>query len=129
METTILLSKVFGLFLMIAGFSVMVRKHYFVPVIGGFVEERLTCMLLGILELLAGLFLSMQYMDFGTLPSSIISALGIALVLEGTLYLLLPDRIVKKVIRFYNVPLWYALGGTLSVLIGAYLVFFGFGLI
>lgn len=129
METTILLAKALGLFLMIAGFSVMVRKHYFVPVIGGFVEERFMRMLLGILELLAGLFLVVQHFDFSTLPATIISALGIALVAEGTLYLLLPDRIVAKVIRFYNVPLWYAFGGTFSVLLGAYLVFFGFGLL
>jgi uncharacterized membrane protein HdeD (DUF308 family) len=129
METTILLSKVLGLFLVIAGFSIMVRKHYFAPVIGGFVEERLMRMLIGILELIAGLFLAVQHMDFSSLPATIISVLGIALVVEGTAYLLMPDHMVKKIIRFYNVPMWYHAGGAFSVLLGAYLVFFGFGLI
>lgn len=129
METTILLSQVFGLFMMIAGFSVMIRKHYFVPVIGGFVEERLTRMLLGILELLAGLFLVTQHLDWSSFAAGIISTIGVALVVEGTGYLLLPDALVAKIIRGYNQTLWYIVGGSASVLLGAYLVFFGFGLL
>jgi len=129
MLTTILLAKVLGLFLIIAGAAIMFRKRYFVPVIGEFVEERLTRMLMGILELLAGLFLAVAHTDWSSLPAGIISALGLALVIEGTAYLLLPDRAMGWVIRTFNVRAWYVCGGALAILLGAYLAAFGFGLL
>ena len=128
METTIFLSQVLGLFLVIVGAAVLYRKQYLVPVIGEFVEERLTRMIMGVLELLAGLFLVLAHTDWSSLPAGIITAIGYLLVVEGTAYLLLPDSIMRWVIRTFNVRLWYHLGGTLAILLGVYLCFFGFGL-
>lgn len=124
-----MLSQVLGLFLVIVGLSIMVRKQYFVPVVGAFVEDRLTRMLMGIFELLAGLFLVVNHADWSSLAAGIISTIGVVLVAEGTAYLLLPDRAMVWVIRTFNVKAWYVAGGTLSVLLGAYLIFFGFGLL
>lgn len=129
METTLFLSQVLGLFLIIAGAAVLYRKQYFVPVIGEFVEERLTRMLMGILELLAGLFLVVGHTDWTSLPASIITAIGYLLVIEGTAYLLMPDSAMRWVIRSFNVRMWYHVGGTLAILLGVYLCFFGFALI
>ena len=129
METTIFLSQVLGLFLVIVGAAVLYRKQYLVPVIGEFVEERLTRMIMGVLELLAGLFLVLAHTDWSSLPAGIITAIGYMLVVEGTAYLLLPDSMMRWVIRTFNVKAWYVAGGTLSVLMGAYLIFFGFGLL
>lgn len=129
MEHTAYLSQAIGIFMVIAGFSIMVRKHYFVPVVGGFVEERLTRMVMGVLELLAGAFLVTAHADWSTLPAGIISTLGVVLLVEGTGYLLLPDRAVAWIIRTFNVRWWYHFGGAAAVLLGAYLCFFGFGLL
>lgn len=129
METTVLLSQVLGLFLIIVGASVMFRKRYFVPVIGEFVEERLMRMVMGLLELLAGLFLVVTHTDWSSLPASIITAIGYVLVIEGTGYLLLSDRSVSWIIRTFNVRTWYFFGGMLSILMGAYLAAFGFGIL
>lgn len=129
METTILLSQVLGLFLIIVGASVMFRKRYFVPVIGEFVEERLTRMLMGILELLAGLFLVVAHTDWSSLPAGIITVIGYVLVIEGAGYLLLSDRAVAWIIKSFNVRAWYVSGGLLAILLGAYLSAFGFGLL
>jgi len=129
MATTIVLAQALGLFLIIVGAAVMFRKRYFVPVIGEFVEERLSRMLMGMLELLAGLFLVVTHTDWSSLPAGIISTLGWLLVIEGTGYLLLSDRAVAWIIRTFNVKAWYVTGGALSILLGAYLAAFGFGLI
>ncbi len=129
METTLFLSQVLGLFLIIVGAAVLYRKQYFVPVIGEFVEERLTRMLMGILELLAGLFLVIAHTDWSSYASGIITAIGYLLVIEGAAYLLVPDRIMSWIIRTFNVRMWYHLGGTLAILLGVYLCLVGFTLI
>lgn len=128
MELTLYLSQVLGLFLIICGIAIMARRSYFAPVVGGFVEDRLTRMIVGVLELLAGLFLAVAHTDWSTLPASIITAIGWLLVAEGTAYLLLSDRQMTAIIKMANTRAWYVAGGCLSVLLGAYLAFYGFGL-
>lgn len=127
MELTVYLSQVLGLFLIICGVAIMVRRSYFAPVIGGFVEDRLTRMIVGVLELLAGLFLAVSHTDWSTLPASIITAIGWLLVVEGTAYLLLSDSAVRSIISMANTRAWYIAGGVLSILLGVYLASFGFG--
>lgn len=128
METTIYLSQLFGLFLAIVGAAVLYRKQYYVPVIGAFVEERLSRMLMGMLELAAGLSIVLAHTDWSSPAASTITTIGYLLAIEGTMYLLLPDKAMGWVIRTFNVKAWYIVGGTLSILLGAYLCFFGFGL-
>ena len=127
MELTVYLSQVLGLFLIICGIAIMVRRSYFAPVVGGFVEDRLTRMIVGVLELLAGLFLATAHTDWSTLAASIITAIGWLLVVEGTGYLLLSDSQVRSVIKMANTRAWYVFGGILSILLGVHLASFGFG--
>lgn len=129
METTLFLSQVLGLFLIIVGAAVLYRKQYFVPVIGQFVEERLMRMVMGMLELLAGLFLVVGHTDWSSLAAGIITAIGYALVIEGAAYLLMPDRMMRWIIKTFNVRMWYHVGGTLAIFMGVYLCFVGFSLI
>lgn len=128
MELTVYLSQVLGLFLIICGVAIMVRRSYYAPVVGGFVEDRLTRMIVGVLELLAGLFLATAHTDWSSLPASIITTIGWLLVVEGTGYLLLSDAQVRAVIKMANTRAWYVAGGCLSIILGAYLAFYGFGL-
>ncbi len=127
MELTILLAKVFGLYLIIGGASIMLRERYFMPVVGAFVEERLTRLVVGILELIAGLFLAVSHTDWSSIPAGVITAFGWVMVIEGTLYLLLPDESVEKLIKAMNSKYWYILGGALAIFLGTYLAGFGFG--
>lgn len=127
METTILLSKVLGLFLIITGIVIMVRKEYFIPLISSFVQERLTRMIVSILELLGGLFLVVTHNDVSTLPGIITTLFGWILVLESILYFAAPDKTIQKMISRLNVPSMYVFGGLASIILGFYLANFGFG--
>lgn len=129
MEHTLYLSQVLGLFLIIVGLAIMLRKRYYVPVVGEFIEDRFMRMVMGILELLGGLFLVLAHNDWSTLPASIISAIGWVLIIEGTAYLLVSDRMMSWMIRTFNVRMWYLVGGLLSVALGLYLAFTGFGIL
>lgn len=129
MEHTLYLSQVLGLFLIIVGLAIMLRKRYYVPVVGEFIEDRFMRMVMGILELLGGLFLVLAHNDWSTLPASIISAIGWVLIIEGTAYLLVSDRMMSWMIRTFNVRMWYLVGGLLSVALGLYLTLTGFGIL
>ncbi|MBU0750312.1 hypothetical protein KKH15_02225 [Patescibacteria group bacterium] len=128
MVLTLFLAKVFGVYLLIAGAALLVRRGYFIPVLGGFVEERTLRMVVGFAELLGGLFLVMSHIIWAPLPALIITFIGIAATFEGFLYLILPDDIVKKYLLTLNVPAWYIWGGLISIVLGGYLSWFGFGL-
>jgi hypothetical protein len=128
MELTIYLAKVFGIALVIIGAGVMLRRRYFVPVFGAFVEERLTRAIVSIIELIAGLFLVVGHNVWSPAPAAIISLLGWMAVIEASTYLLLPDELVEGIIETFNKPAWYLFGGLLSIAVGIYLAGFGFGL-
>lgn len=128
MELTLYLSQVIGVLLIIAGGAVLLRRCHYIPVVGGFVAERLVRMIIGILELLAGLFLTFGFFDVSSGPGVVITVLGWLLVVEGTVYLVLSDAAVARIIRVINTPATYVVGGITSVFLGLYLAGSGFGL-
>jgi hypothetical protein len=128
MTSTILLSQVFGLYFIIVGAAIVIRRRYFLPVFGAFIEERLTRAIVALIELLAGLFLVVMHNDWSSMPAAIISLLGWITAVEGSAYLLLSDEFVEKMFRALNTTSWYVVSGLLSVLGGLYLAGYGFGL-
>jgi hypothetical protein len=126
-ELTIYLSKVFGIGLIIMGAAIAIRRRYFVPVFGAFVEERLLRVIVASIELIAGLFLIAAHNVWSPLPAAFISLFGWVAVIEGTAYLLLPDEPLERLLKTVNVPAWYLIGGLLTIVIGLYLAGFGFG--
>jgi hypothetical protein len=126
-ELTFFLSKVFGIGLIITGAAIAIRRRYFIPVFGAFVEERLVRAVVSFAELIGGLFLVIAHNVWSPLPAAIISFLGWMAVIEATAYLLLPDDMLEKFIGTFNVPAWYLVGGIFAILVGIYLAGFGFG--
>jgi hypothetical protein len=130
MDTTILLSKVLGLGLVICSAAFMVRQNYYMHMISReFVSSGFARMLMGFLELLAGLFLVLLHNDWSSLPAGIISAVGWLCVMEGSAYLFLSNSAVARMLHAFNKPAWYMGGGAFGLVIGAYLALFGFGFI
>jgi hypothetical protein len=128
MTLTVYLAKVIGLGLIILGGAIMLRRDYFIPVFATFARERLTRIVLSFVELIAGLALIVGHNVWSPAPAAIISLLGWIAAIEATAYLLLPDEIIEKWVAVFNTPTWYLGGGLLSVVLGAYLAGFGFGL-
>lgn len=128
MPQTILLSRTLGLFLLIVGVLVVIRRHYFIPVFATFARERLLRVVLSLLELLAGLFLVATHNDWSSLPAGIISAVGWILIAEGIAYAALPDEWIERLLTTFNTPAWYVGGGVLAVAAGVYLAGHGFGM-
>lgn len=107
----------------------MARREYFIPLISTFVKERLTRLLISVIELVAGLFLVVTHNDFSSLPAGIISFFGWIAVIESVIYFTAPDRTLQKMISRLNSPRLYIFGGCASIVIGLYLANYGFGLL
>jgi hypothetical protein len=129
MDSTHLLAKAIGPFLVIVGAAIMLRRDYFIEVFGAYPRERLTRVVVSLAELLAGLFLVVAHNVWSPLPAAILTIIGWMAVIEGLVYLLLPDAGVGRFIGTFNTPGWYVAGGVLAIVVGAYLAAFGFGLI
>jgi hypothetical protein len=126
MALTIYLAQVIGLYLIIGGAAIMLRRTYFMPVVGAFVEERMLRMVIGVIELIAGLCLVVAHTVWSPLPAAIVSLVGWIMTLEGAFYLLASDAIVSRLINKFNTRAWYVWGGVFSIVVGLYLVGFGF---
>ena len=127
MELTILLSKVFGIYLIVGGIGIWFKRAYFAPVLGNFVRDPLMRLIVGTLELVSGLFLVLTHNEWGSAPASLISLFGWMLALEGALYIMGPEKMIESMITKLNVRAWYIFGGIFSVVVGLYLVAYGFG--
>ena len=126
MTHTILLSKVLGIFMIIAGVAIVLRRHDFVEVIVTFARNRALRVLISAIELAAGLFLVVLHNEWGSVPAAIVSLVGWILVAESVTYLLLPDRIVEAFILYFGKPGTLLASGILVVLLGLYLAAAGF---
>ena len=121
------LARVFGLYFIIAGVVIMFRRAYFMPILGGFVQEKLGRMIWGFVEMFAGLCLVVAHNDWSSPVAGIITFIGWAAVIEGVFYTVASDKAVKWVIDTFNVKAWYIGGGIFSIVTGVYLAGNGFG--
>jgi hypothetical protein len=126
---TVPLSQVLGTFLVIVGVIVVARRSHYIAVVAAFPEAGLLRMVYALLELLAGLFIVIAYNLWTPLPAALITLLGWLLVIEGVAFLLMPDEAVERLVAAVNRPVVYAVTGWISILLGAYLALYGFGVL
>lgn len=129
MELTILLSKVFGIYLVIGGLAYMVRQRYFMSVVHNFVMEKALRLVVAVAELVAGLFIITSHNTWDSTPEILVSLIGWIIAVEGAFYLLMPESVVRSVVKVFNVKAWYIVGGIVSIVAGAYLANYGFALL
>ncbi|HEX5056769.1 MAG TPA: hypothetical protein VFX02_09750 [Gammaproteobacteria bacterium] len=127
MLLTMLLSRVLGIFLIILGALILLRRRYYLSVFAEFGRQRLTRTVISMGELLAGVFLVVIHNQWSSPAAGLVSLIGWMAVLESLVYLALPDRFVEKFLKTFNTAGWYLCGGLLAIATGCYLVAYGFG--
>ena len=121
-------AKLFGLYFIIVGALILIRRDAIMPTVARFADERALLLTIATIEIIAGLGIILAFPGI-TFPdlAGIISVIGYMLVVEGVIYLAAPAKTVRKFMGFFNKPIWYAIGGALSVFAGLYLAGKGFG--
>jgi uncharacterized membrane protein HdeD (DUF308 family) len=124
----VFIAKLFGLYLIIAGVLVLTKKQSLMPAVMDIAKNRALTIVLGALDLAAGLAIVIAYPDVSTSPVGLISLIGYMMVVEGIVYLALPMKSIQKMVRSFGNRQWFMAGGIVAVLGGIYLAGFGFGL-
>lgn len=125
MET--FLAQLFGLYFIIVGVIVALRRKSMMPAMAELVSNRPVLLVMAFVELAAGLAVVLAYPTIAVSVPGLISLIGWMMLVEGVIYLALPIRMVQKFVRRFNTNSWYVYGGAFSVVIGIYLAGVGFG--
>lgn len=129
MATTVLLSKVLGIFIVIVSATALIRRQALAELVATFARDRTLRTLFAAVELLAGLFLVALHRAWDTAPAFIISLLGWMAVLESSAYLLLPDRAIQSFLAPFAKPGVVTAMGVIALVLGLYLAAYGCGVI
>jgi uncharacterized membrane protein HdeD (DUF308 family) len=121
------IAKLFGLYLIIMGALVLTKKKSVMPAIMDIAKNRALTLLLGALDLAAGLAIVIIFPDVSMSPVGLISLLGYMSIIEGIVYLSLPVKQVQKMVRSFGNRQWFMASGIVAVLAGIYLAGYGFG--
>lgn len=123
------LAQLIGLYLLVVGVVVTVRRCSLMPAVAELVKNKGVLVLLGAVELAAGIAIVLVYPRITFDWMGIISLVGWMMVVESLVYLTMPLGRVQRTIRAFNKPSWYVGGGLIAIVLGAYLVAIGFGLV
>lgn len=123
------LAKLLGLYFVIMGVVVLVRRKAVMPAVKDLMANRGLMLLIGVLEIVAGLALVITYPKINFDITGLLAVVGYMMIVEGIIYISLPVTMVQKMVRRFNRPSWYMAGGVLAIVVGLYLSVIGFGLI
>ncbi len=121
-------AQLFGIYMFIMGVAMFVRGQSLMPAVNDLLRNRALLLVLAVLELAAGLALVLAYPMVSFSLEGVLSLLGYVLVIEGIIYLAAPSRFIQMILRKFNRPFWYQVGGPAAAVLGAYLAAVGFGL-
>jgi uncharacterized membrane protein HdeD (DUF308 family) len=121
------IAKLFGLYLIIMGALVLTKKKSIMPAIMDIAKNRALTLLLGALELAAGLAIVLVFQEVSMTPVGLIALIGYMMIVEGIVYLALPVKQVQKMVRSFGNRQWFMASGIVAVLAGIYLAGYGFG--
>jgi uncharacterized membrane protein HdeD (DUF308 family) len=123
------LAKLLGFYFLIMGIITATRRSSLVPAIKELSKNKALVLLIGVIELAAGLGIVLAYPTVSTSWMGLVALIGWTLIIEGIIYLSYSTKVMQNFVRRFNKKSWYLGGGALSILIGLYLLAGGFGAI
>ena len=129
MELTLLLAKVFGLYMLFGGILVLMRPRYIMLAVAALIEDKSLRLVFGIIGILLGLLLVNTHNTWNTLPEILVSLIGWAALVKSVMYLFLKESTMDKIVKMFMDRKWYVIDGIVAILFGAYLANYGYGLL
>jgi len=126
MATTLFLARVFGLYLLIIGLLAPLRRKELSRTIEAFAENRPLIFLVGVLVLILGLVLVISHNVWVAGWPVIVTVLSWLVLVKALAYLFLPFEVTSRLVRRFNRPAWFTLGGALWAALGLFLAGKGF---
>ncbi len=123
------LPQLLGLYFIIVGVIALYRRKAIMPAVAQLAANRPLLFVVALVEIMAGLAVILTYPTLSADWMGLISVIGWMLIIEGVVYLSMPNKKVQRLIRRFNTQSWYGAGGALAIVLGGYLAAVGFGLI
>jgi len=128
MDLTILLAKVMGIYLVIAGVAVLLKQSSIRQAISDFYKNDFLAYLAGAITLIIGLLIVLNHNIWDGTWVTLITIIGWVILLKGAMYLLLSEPVMKKMTRMFDNKSMYGLWGVIVIVVGIYLIYKGFGI-
>ena len=128
MSLSLYLAQVVGLYLILMGLILLVKRQAMMRVVTEMAKNRALIYTICVIELAAGLALVVAHNVWAWNFQVIITIVGWLLLLEAVAYLMLPYRVFTKWVSWLNKKSVYWIGGFLAVVLGLYLTNIGFNL-
>jgi len=128
MDISLFLAQVFGIYFVVMGLALVLRGEAIQQTIGEFVSNRALKFFAGIFVLILGILLILTHNIWDGTWRVLITIFAWLTFLKGIFYLLLPVGFFAGLAKVMNRKSWFMGGGLIAILIGAYLLFIGFGL-
>lgn len=125
---TILLAKVLGSYIAIAGAAILTRKRFFMSAFSAFIEDKASRFLLAAIDMLFGLFVINMHNDWSTLPAGIITLIGWGGLVKGVIAIFAKDSSLEKFAMKFKEKKWYVAESIVLIVVGIYLAAYGFGI-
>lgn len=125
MEISIFLAKVIGVYLIVIGLLVLMIQKDFIVVISQ-IKEKADFIIFGFIITLLGLLMLVSHNLWNNAHQVVISIIGWVVFIKGLIILFFPRKFFDDLIVLVNKPIFYNLGGIISILIGLWLTYFGF---
>src|SRR3989344_3594429 len=121
MESTLFLAKLWGPAILAVGIGVFVSRSYYIKIYRDLEKDALAVLLFGMVAMTTGIAHILVHNIWGSFLPSLISFLGWALLIKGTLFVVAP-RFVDKAGNFWVNKKLVPLAGMLTLIAGAYLI-------
>lgn len=125
MIATVLLAQIWGPIILAVGVGVFVSRKYYIKLYRDIEKETLAVLLFGMVAMAAGIAQVRFHNAWNSFPEIVISLLGWALLLKGAMFAIAP-KIVDRAGDWQADSKLIPLGGTLMLVIGIYLSWFGY---
>jgi hypothetical protein len=123
---TIYLSRLIGLFLLIAGLDMFVRHADFANTIMLMVKDVPLMYVTGLIALTVGLAVVLTHNIWSGLPAIVVTLIGWMSLLKGVFLLFLSSGWVASIAGTWDYPGIGIIYGCVFVILGAYLTYAGF---
>ena len=123
MIDTIFLAKVMGIFALVEGFSMILRRRMLLTVFHEMARIRAIHYIIGVVTTILGLLVIVGHNIFADTLSTMVTLVGWFMFFEGASFLFVSQTIVGRMVRMIDRPFWYYIIGVGYLILGAYFVF------
>ena len=126
MDLSLFLAKLIGIYFVIMGLSVLIKKETLLKMAEEFMTRLPLMFVSGVLTLVMGLLLILSHNIWDGTWVVIVTIIGWLVFIKGLFYLLLPQKILTKWFKIFDNNSWYTIASIIMIIFGLYLAYKGF---